>query len=286
MTHSPNKTALKANTPADAVTATARAAVERYVVLNDKGGIGKSFVVQGLSLEMAAVGKEHVVVEAETSPRLQNILGADRVKYHELSEDSLSAIRKNPDLLGEYWDNVIEDFMGGPAVMDLSANATKLLWQWCDGGVGKLVFGDGAGIGALVVVTADPEALRLAAEAMTRAATEWPAARLFLVVNPHHGDLAPNSPALDLICSQAGERAGEVVRVFLPRNVAKAWPVMVGSGKPLHELALLKPQALMGHGYKLGEAARSVADVIEWLEVWRPQVRRILEAGGTLTSEA
>ena len=47
-----------------APTEAAPAAVERLMVLNDKGGIGKSIVIQGLSLELAAAGVDHRVIEA------------------------------------------------------------------------------------------------------------------------------------------------------------------------------------------------------------------------------
>ena len=71
----------------------APAAVERLAVFNDKGGIGKSIVIQGLSLELAAAGVEHRVIEAESNPRLQRVLGRDRVAFHAPSEDSLSCTR-------------------------------------------------------------------------------------------------------------------------------------------------------------------------------------------------
>ena len=37
-------------------------------------------------------------------------------------------------------------------------------------------------------------------------------------------------------------------------------------------------------GYRLGAAARSVSDVVEWLNEWRPQLRRLLVAGGMVSS--
>ncbi len=78
--------------------------------------------------------------------------------------------------------------------------------------------------------------------------------------------------------------AGEVERIVLPRCAAPAWQAMVGMGKPLSELATLRPQDLVPLGYRLGAAARSVSDVVEWLGEWRPQLRRLLAAGGMVPS--
>ena len=102
------------------------AALERLMVLNDKGGIGKSIVIQGLSLELAAAGVDHRVIEAESNPRLQRVLGPERVAFHPLSEDSLAAIRRNPDLVAEYWDVIAEEFTAGVRLLDMGANAGTL----------------------------------------------------------------------------------------------------------------------------------------------------------------
>jgi hypothetical protein len=267
-----------------APTKAAAPAVERLMVLNDKGGIGKSIVIHGLSLELAAAGVDHRVIEAESNPRLLPVLGADRVAFHALSEDSLRDIRRNPDLVAEYWDAIAEEFTAGVRLLDMGANAGTLFWNWWDSGSGRLMLGDGAGTGVLVITTAEVEAMRLAREALTRAANAMPAARLFVVVNEHQGAMAADHPALDGLCEGAGGRAGEVVRIVLPRCAAPAWQAMVGMGKPLSDLAALRPQDLVPLGYRLGAAARSVSDVVEWLGEWRPQLRRILTAGGMVSS--
>jgi hypothetical protein len=59
---------------------------------------------------------------------------------------------------------------------------------------------------------------------------------------------------------------------------------MVGMGRPLNEIATLRPQDLVPLGYRLGAAARSVSDVVDWLGEWRPQLRRLLAAGGMVSS--
>ena len=263
-----------------APTKAAPSAVERLMVLNDKGGIGKSIVVHGLSLELAAAGVDHRVIEAESNPRLQRVLGPDRVLFHPLSEDSLAAIRRNPDLVAEYWDVIAEEFTAGVRLLDMGANAGTLFWNWWNSGSGRLMLGDGAGMGVLVITTAEIEAMRLAREALARAATEMPDARLFVVVNEHQGAMPADHPALEGLCGGAGPRAEEVVRIVLPRCSAPAWQAMVGMGKPLNELATMKPQDLVPLGYRLGAAARSVSDVVEWAGEWRGQLRRILASGG------
>ena len=259
-------------------------AVERLMVLNDKGGIGKSIVIQGLSLELAAAGVDHRVIEAESNARLQRVLGPDRVLFHPLSEDSLAAIRRNPDLVAEYWDAIAEEFTTGVRLLDMGANAGTLFWNWWESGSGRLMLGDGAGMGVLIVTTAEVEAMRLARDALMRAAAEMPGARLFVVVNEHQGAMPADHPALDGLCEGAGRRAGEVVRIVLPRCAAPAWQAMMGMGKPLNEIATLRPQDLVPLGYRLGAAARSVSDVVEWAGEWRPQLRRILAAGGMVSA--
>jgi hypothetical protein len=145
------------------------------------------------------------------------------------------------------------------------------------------VLGDGEGIGALIVTTFELEAMKLAAEALQRVSKEMQSCRLFVVVNPHAGELPVDHPALDRLLAMAGDRAGEVTVVRMPRCSAPAWPVMYGMGKPLSDLATMKPQELQVHGYRLGAAARSVSDVVEWLGEWRPKIRSILAAGGMVT---
>ncbi|WP_043839556.1 hypothetical protein [Muricoccus aerilatus] len=260
-------------------------AIQRFIVINDKGGIGKTIIIHGLSLELTSAGVDHLVIEAESDPRLQRVLGKDRVIFHALSEDSLRDIRRNPDLVAEYWDAIMEEFMEAVRLLDMGANASKLFWNWWDSGSGRLILGDGTGTGVLIVTTYEVEAMRLAREALRRAAEEMPNARLFLVVNEHQGTLPATHSALDNLCAAAGDRAGEVERIILPRCAAPAWPVMFGMGKPLNELATLRPQDLQPHGYRLGAAARSVADVGEWLAEWRPRIRRILISAGLVRAQ-
>jgi hypothetical protein len=172
-------------------------AVQRLMVMNDKGGIGKSIVVHGLSLELAAASVDHRVIEVESNPRLQRVLGKDRVLYHALSDESLRDIRRNPDLVGEFWDAVAEEFTDGIRLLDMGANAGTLFWNWWDSGSGRLMLGDGTGMGVLIITTAEVEALRLARETLARVAEEMPNAKLFVVVNEHQGAMPANHPALD-----------------------------------------------------------------------------------------
>jgi hypothetical protein len=278
-----------ATTTPEKTKATPKAAappLRRFIVLNDKGGIGKSTVVQALSLEMSAAGVDHLVLEAESDPRLARVLGPDRVRFFGLSDDSLRDIRRNPDLVAEFWDGVAEAFTAdGVRLMDMGSNASSLWWRWWESGSGGLMLGDGAGTGALVVTTVETESLRLARETLARAAAEMPEARLFLVVSEHQGAVPAGSPVLDGVCAGAKARAAEVVRVVLPRCAAPAWNAMVGLGRPLNELAELKPQELAPLGFKLGAAARSVADVADWLREVRPQLRRILAEGGLVRGD-
>ena len=261
-------------------------AVERFMVLNDKGGIGKSLLIQGLSLELAAAGIDHRVIEAETDPRLRRVLGESRVIYHSLSEESFHAIRRNPDLAAEYWDNVVEDFMSGVRLLDMGANASKLFWNWFDSGVGSLVLGKGEKLAALVVTTAEHESLHLASQAVARVAPRI-AGGAGVPGDEHPSrDAAGGSPVMDNLCRAAGERAAEVVRITVPRCVAPAWPTMMNTGKPLSEIAVMKPHDLVPYGFKLGAAARSIHDVVEWLDEFRPEMRRILAAGGIVRDAA
>ena len=257
--------------------------VQRLIIQNDKGGIGKSLVVQALSLELGAACVDHKVVEAESDPRLQRVLGADRVLFHGLTDDSLRAIRRDPDLLAAYWDAVAEDLTTGVRIADLGANASSLFWRWWSTGTGRMYFGDGTGTGILVVTTADAESLRLAANAMAQVADELPGARVFLIANEHVGVIP--TAALDNVCKTLGKRAGTVMRISLQRCVAPAWPTMAGMGKSLIDLATLKPQDLQAHGYKLGAAGRSIVDVNDWLDDLRPQLRGILTTAGLIPAE-
>jgi hypothetical protein len=256
-------------------------AVERFVVVNDKGGIAKSTVIQGLSLEMAASGLEHKTIEVEANPRLQRRLGKGRVEYFEFQDGDLDALRRDPDRAGRFWDDVADAFLTGRRLMDMSANATKAFWGWYEsGGVGELLFGDGAGVGVLVVTTAEHDSVVLAREAMVRASSEWPAARLYLVVSHHAGELPEGAPVWDRICDGAGKRSGDVTRILLPACKAAVWPVISSWPIPLSEAADFDPHALKGHGFSLGVAARSKSDVGLWLTEWRRGIQKILTTAG------
>jgi len=254
--------------------------LQRFVAMTDKGGIGKSLVIQGLSMELEAAGIAHKVIEVETTCRLGDRLG-DRVVYFEFQDADLDRLRLDPDLAGQFWDGVAEEFLAGTSLMDMSANATKAFWGWSRSGeVGEMMFGDGAGIGVLVCTTANSEAVALATQAMRQAAEAWPAARLFLVVSHHDGELPETAPLWDAICAAAGEGADEVVRIFLPACRAKVWPVVASLRRPLAEITEFDPREMVAHGFTLGVAARARTDVQAWFQAWRAQVRRILTAGG------
>ncbi len=248
--------------------------------MTDKGGIGKSLLVQGLSLELEAAGIAHKVVEVETTCRLAERLG-ERVVYFEFQDADLDRLRLDPDLAGQFWDGVAEEFLDGTCLMDMSANATKAFWGWSSsGGVGEMMFGDGQGIGVLVCTTANSEAVALATQAMRQAAEAWPAARLYLVVSHHDGEMPETAPIWDGICAAAGEAADDVVRIFLPACRAKVWPVMASQRRPLVEITEFDPREMVAYGFTLGVAARARTDMQSWFRAWRARVQRILTAGG------
>jgi len=262
----------------------AQADTKYLIVMNDKGGVGKSFLIQGLSLELNTARVDHTVVEIEGDARLQKRLG-DHVVWIPFGANPYANAVERARERAAFWDKVAERIRTMPrALIDISANATRDFWDWYEtDGVGEAYLGKGGEFGVLVVTTGDENSLKLARAAVRNVSQFWPEAKLYLLISQHEGRLEATAKAIAGVLEPA-TAAGRDVPVFvLPACEAEGWAFISAQRIPLSELKTIPLDRLVAEaGLTVGSAARALGDTSRWLDRWRKPVQQVLQGVGWL----
>lgn len=158
------------------------------LVVQDKGGVGKSIVARGL----AEAVPDAPIIEIDASQRLLEL--GERVQFFSMRATREEIERTGGRAARSEFDSVVNAMVSAtlPTIVDVGANTSGSLLALL-GQLAPDLEAAGVSMGVLVLVTAEPGALAEAPKLMTLA-KPWAAAR-FLVENRLRGEIDPKQLA-------------------------------------------------------------------------------------------
>src|SRR5690606_7293017 len=110
--------------------ATATACSTRALIVgNDKGGIGKDLVAEGLTIGLTDLNQDHQLIEVESMKRLGHIY--PHAKFIAAKAVGADQIYANPDSIFEPMDKLATTMAQSPLnVVSLGANLSGAFIQW------------------------------------------------------------------------------------------------------------------------------------------------------------
>jgi MinD-like ATPase involved in chromosome partitioning or flagellar assembly len=222
------------------------------IVLNDKGGCGKSLVTAGTFL--AAVihhGLTYKGVEAESEPRLA--LRYPHEFEHVQITNTEATMARDANAAIRQFDTIFEKLETGGYLIDLGANVAERMFEIFEATDPTAFVGDGSKCAIVIVTTSDTNAIKSAIKNAETARRVLPGAKFFLVLNDVNGKIPDAAPFLKTMKS-----AGfEILRI--PVCMVDAWNIV--SDQPLSELVAIDPASLMKFGMPKGDAMRDAREI-------------------------
>ena len=233
------------------------------VVGNDKGGVGKDLVAEGLYLaalrpvsspalsksrspdaSVSSIRPPHTLPPAP--PRRRNSTRDPDRAFAPLDEMAIAC--RKPGQLG---------------IVCLGANLTGALQMWSRTN-GQAAFGDGAGICFAIVLTMNRGALASGLANLYELGRLYPAARRVAVLNESVADFIQDDRNLAKRLTQARGEGTPIETVRIRRMAAPAWGYLQSMG-PLAEVAQKRVADLVELGLPEGPSVRSLALFERWL---------------------
>lgn len=244
------------------------------VICAEKGGSGKTTSVELLSITLDDMGVDHVVVECETSQRLERRIG-DKVRHHRLQADDAKTLAAEPDMLNLYWDQALTLSGPGISVWDLAANSLELMLRWAVSSSARAALADGARVTFVLVMTSDAEAMAHTHSSIRQIQFALPQAEIWVVVNEHEGaiDLGHRGVAAVLEGVQR-ERI-----LTLPNCRSPRFSTLKNVAGFVQAVNIDVDTLVLHHGIPPLQAGRAIEGLADWLltacEVLAPLAERL-----------
>ena len=232
------------------------------IVGNDKGGVGKDVVCEGVYLSAKKNGFTPLLIEVEIEPRLARLYpDAVHVPIGAAYPDS---IYSNPDLLFAPLDDAMTRARASDlAIISLGANVTQALQVWSVTS-GVRFFGDGTNLTFAIVLTMSRGALPAGLSNLYELGGLYPAARRVAVLNESIADFIEGDQNVVRRLEEACGNGRAIETIKLRRMAAPAWGYLQNMG-PLPEIAAKSVADLVNFGLPEGPSVRSLAMVEKWI---------------------
>ena len=232
------------------------------LVGNDKGGVGKDLVAEGLYIAALQSTKPAKLYEIETASRLARTY--PEARFIDAGVKSAEEIYRNPDLVFAPLDEAAAAWRSDEfSIVSLGANMTSAFAAWSDtNGVGY--FGEGESLTALIVLTMNSSALSSGLTNLYDLGRLYPACRRVAILNESVADFIDGDRALAGKLDEARGSAGVIETVKIRRMAAPAWGYIQNLGA-LPTVAQMPAQTLIDLGLPEGPSVRSMAIFTRWL---------------------
>ena len=239
------------------------------VVGNNKGGVGKDEIAQGLFLAAMKLGLSARLIELESSARLSQLYpDATTIRVETPAPEILY---RTPDVIYAPFDEAGRIWRSDElSITSLGANLTSGLLAW-GRAHGRTMLDNGAAMTVVIVLTMSRAALASGLTNLYDTGVVFPGARRVAILNDVHADFLPGDRNLAARLEEARGQGRPIETVHIVRNAAPAWGYAQNCGT-LAEIAALDPQVLLDLGLPEGPVRRSMPMIVKWIndELIRP----------------
>ena len=230
---------------------------------NDKGGVAKDLIAEGLKIALIRAGRDHQLIEIESQMRLGHLYRDTHViKATAIGADK---IYQNPDAVFEPMDTLASLVQRSPiSVVCLGANLTSGFLMWSETN-GRRVFGDGQDLHFVCLLTMNRAALTAGLTNLFDFGVQYPSARRTAILNEFAAPFIEGDRHVAKRLREAQGEGGPIKTVKLTRMAAPAWGYIQNLG-PLADVTELSAQKLIDLGVPEGPAIRSMSMFEKWLE--------------------
>lgn len=237
------------------------------LVLNDRGGVGKTLLTHHLMATAMLEGLSFRVVEYEVNERLARLFGPELVEHRRITQDFANLMGAGGDGFFEYWDAIGPELQRGGRLYDFGGNISQWFFNWAEVSGFDYYVGDGSRLTFMVPVTVDLASLQTGMATLERVIAIAPGAKRVLVENGVSGSFS------QLEDSHYAKRKAEMVEregltvISMPPCTAPAWARL--TGHRLDEVAAMGREDLIRLGMTPPVAARSLIVIQDWLRTLR-----------------
>lgn len=230
---------------------------------NDKGGVGKDLVAEGLHEAARRVDLDHQMIEVESQKRLSHL--HPEARFIQAAAIRADEVYENPDAIFQPMDSLAGLVQQSPiSVVCLGANLTGGFLAWSETN-GDRVFGDGGKLHFVCVLTMNRSALAAGLSNLYDLSVQYPAARRTAILNEFAAPFINGDRHLAKRLREAQGEGAPIETIRLTRMAAPAWGYIQNLG-PLAEVAKMPALKLIDLGLPEGPAIRSMAMYEKWLE--------------------
>lgn len=237
----------------------------KYIVGNDKGGVGKDLVSAGLyhAAFIAKVAPTPLLIELETSTRL-GLIYPEAVTI-QVDVPSPEALYADPDRVYAALDRAAEIWnRPGISVTSLGANVTSAVLAWSGhNGIGSRVLNK-PGTVFIIVLTMNRHALSAGLSNLYDIGETIPEARRVAILNDVHANFMDEDKFLAKRLEEARGDGKVIETIRLPRCAAPAWGYAQNMGS-LEQIANVDPDQLIAMGLPEGPVRRSMPIIASWI---------------------
>lgn len=233
------------------------------IIGNEKGGVGKDLVAEGLHEAARRIDLKHQLIEVESQKRLGHLYPDTR--FIQATAIGAHEVYENPDAVFRPMDTLASLMQKGPfSVICLGANLTGAFLVWSETN-GDRVFGYGSNLSFVCVLTMNRSALAAGLSNLYDFGVQFPDARRVVVLNEFAAPFIDGDRNIAKRLREAQGEGSPIETIRLTRMAAPAWGYIQNLG-PLAEVAKMPAQKLIDLGIPEGPAIRSMAMFEKWLE--------------------
>jgi hypothetical protein len=231
---------------------------------NDKGGIGKDLVSDGLFAAAVKRGLSPTMFEIEIERRMKNKYPSSI--FIGTGAPSAEALYAQPDLLFQPLDRAATQMAKTDlAIVCAGASVTTAFLRWSAGNVGKAFFAEGESLHFLSIVTMQDQCLQTGISNLSSFGETYPRAKRTAVLNPLIADFMEGDKNIDRAIETATGDGQPINVVRLERMSAPAWGYLMNMGR-LDQIAQKTWEDLVALGLPEAPSIRSTGIYEGWME--------------------
>lgn len=237
----------------------------KYIVANDKGGVGKSTIAQFCILHLMQAHGSVRIAEYDRQPKLRRFFG-ESVITHSIGPEWERQF-SDPTSLTTFWDPMVKWIqVERPLVVDFGAQVWDYFRAWADGVMLSEII-DCTRVTILVPVTADAEAVVGASKIVASAPAVLPGARIVLLFCDKDGEVGLLKGMPEFRQLNSVIEAGRVEMRVVPVMLREGYPLVASRGWRFDQIYRAKPADLVAAaGASLMVASRTIKAVRTWVD--------------------